>query len=47
MVVTMDYMMKYEEQRARESSREHYGKGGIVVHGALVKYKQEDGSIFK
>jgi len=35
-VVTIDYMMKYEEARAREASREHYGKRGLVVHGAMV-----------
>jgi hypothetical protein len=46
-VLTLDYMMKLEEQRARESSREHYGKRGIVVHGALVKYMNSDGSYFK
>ena len=39
--------MKWEEQRARESSREHYGKRGISVHGGLIKYKLQNGSIFK
>ena len=37
LVITMDYVMKYEETRARESSREHYGKRGILFHGALAK----------
>ena len=46
-VMIIDYMMKYEETRARESSREHYGKRGIVVHGAMIKYTKEDGSLFK
>ena len=46
-VVTIDYMMKYEESRAREASREHYGKRGLVVHGAMVTYKKGDGSIAK
>ena len=36
-IVTMDYMMKYEESRARESSGQHYGKRGQVVHGAMVE----------
>ena len=35
LAITMDYMMKYEETLTRESSREHYGKRGVVVHGAL------------
>ena len=46
-VITIDYMMKYEETRARESSREHYGKRGIIVHGALLKYQLANGSAFK
>ena len=46
-VITMDYMMKWEEERARESSREHYGKRGIVVHGTLLKYQLEDESEYK
>ena len=29
LVTTMDYMMKYEETRTRECSREHYSKKGI------------------
>ena len=47
LTIIMDYMMKWEEQRARESSREHYGKRGISVHGTLIKYKLPDGKIFK
>ena len=47
MVVTLDYMMKFGEERARESQREHYVKMGIVIHGSLIKYKRSDGSIFK
>ena len=47
LVITLDYMMKWEEERARESSREHYGKRGISVHGSLVKYKLDDGSTYK
>ena len=43
----MDYMMKYEETRARESSRENYDKKGIVVHGALSKYKDNNSILFK
>ena len=39
--------MKFGEENLRELSIEHYGKRGIVVHGSLVKYKRNDGSIFK
>ena len=46
-VITMDYMMKWEEERARESSREHYGRRGIVVHGCLLKYKMDDELMYK
>ena len=46
-IVTIDYMMKYEETRAREAGREHYGKRGLVVHGAMVTYKKDDGSVVK
>ena len=37
-VITIDFMMKFEEKRARESSREHYSKRGLSVHGAMIKY---------
>ena len=46
-VLIMDYMMKFEEFRQRESSRDHYGKRGLVVHGGLVKYKLTDGKEIK
>lgn len=46
-VIIIDYMMKFEEYRQRESSRDHYGKRGLVVHGALIKYKSMEGSIHK
>lgn len=46
-IVTIDYMMKYGETRAREAGREHYGKRGLVVHGAMVTYKKDDGSVVK
>ena len=46
-VIIMDYMMKYEETRACESSCEHYSKRGIAVHGTLLKYVCEDGSKLK
>ena len=39
--------MKYEESRAREASREHYGKRGLVVHGAMVTYRKDDNSVAK
>ena len=45
--VMIDYMMKWEEQRARQSSREHYGKRGMSVHGGLIKYKLPNGVILK
>ena len=45
--IIIDYMMKWEEERARESTREHYGKRGIVVHGSLLKYEKTDGTAFK
>lgn len=32
LIITIDYRLKYEETRARESSREHYTKKDIVVH---------------
>ena len=35
--VAIDHMIKWEEQCARESSREHYGKRGVSVHGGLIK----------
>ena len=37
-VAHIDFMMKYEKSRARESTREHYGKRGMYFHGGLVKY---------
>ena len=43
----MDHMIKHEETRVRESSREHYAKGGIAVHDALVKHKNNLGSAVK
>ena len=47
-VVTIDFTMKLEEYtRSRESSRDHYGKRGMVIHGALIKYRKVDGSYFK
>ena len=45
--VIIDYMMKWEEQRACESSRDHYGKRGVPAHGGLIKYKLPNGRIFK
>ena len=42
LVITMDYTMNHEDARARKSSREHHGKRGIVVHGALAKCKNND-----
>ena len=45
--IIIDYMMKWEEERARESTREHYGKRGIVVHGSLLKYEKTDGTAYK
>ena len=41
-LLIIDYMMKYEESRFREGSREHYGKRGINVHGAMVEFKDDD-----
>ena len=35
LVIIMDYMMKYEENRARECSREQFGKQCFVTHGCL------------
>ena len=40
-------MMKWEEKKARESTRKHYGKRGIVVHGSLLKYILNDESTYK
>ena len=45
--IIKDHMMKWEEERARESTREHYGKRGIVVHGSLLKYAISDRSAYK
>ena len=39
--------MKHEETRDRESSRQHYGKRGIVVNSALAKYKDNNNVLFK
>ena len=47
LAITMDYMMKHEETRDRESSREHCGKRGIVVHSALDKHKDNNNVLFK
>ena len=44
--VVMDYMMKFEPERYRESTRENYGKRGLSVHGTTVSYKRRDGSTF-
>ena len=45
--IIIDYMMKWKEERARESTREHYGKRGVVVHGSLLKYAMSDGSAYR
>ena len=45
--ITIDYVMKHEETRARECSRENCGKREIAVHGALAKHKTNDKDIFK
>ena len=47
LVITMDYMMKYEETYARDSSHEHHGKRGIVIHRDLAKCKNNDNDLFK
>ena len=47
LVITMDCTMKHEETRAIESFRDHYGKRGIVIHGTLAKYKNNDNSLIK
>ena len=47
LVIDMDYMMKYDDTRAREHSREHYVKMRIVIHGALAKHKTNDNTLFK
>ena len=46
-VLTIDFMMKFEESRARESSREHYGKRGMSVHGGLIKYTLSNKKVIK
>jgi len=38
--------MKFEELRYRESTREHYGKGGMFVQSAALMYFQSDGAVF-
>ena len=45
LLITMDYVMKHEETQARESSREHHDKRGIVVHGAFAKYKDDNNNV--
>ena len=40
-------MMKFEECRRRESTRDHYGKRRLVVHGGLIKYERNDSSVVK
>lgn len=40
-------MMQWEEYRSRESSREHYEKSGLVIHGGLFKYRMNNRCIFK
>ena len=42
-VLTLDYMMKYEETRARENGVQHYAKRGLVVHGMWAQKKGADG----
>lgn len=41
----IDYMMKWVDERARESTCECYGKRGI--HGSLLKYTISDGLAYK
>ena len=31
--------MKWDEERARELSRDYYGNRCISIHGTLIKYK--------
>ena len=47
LIITTYEMMKHEETRARESSRENYDKRGIVSHVALDKYKDNNNALFK
>ena len=39
--------MKFEEKRARESTREYYRKRGIIIHRSLEKYKLNGETNFK
>jgi hypothetical protein len=43
--IVIDWMLKFEELRYRESTREHYGKRGMSVHGAALMYFQSDGTV--
>ena len=43
-VLIIDYMMKFEDFRIRKSSRDHFGKIGLVPHGRLLRNKKMDGS---
>lgn len=45
--IILDYMMKWEEERARESTCKHYGKCVIVSHGGLLKYIMSNGLLYK
>ena len=42
--IIIDWMMKFEDSRHREASRDHYGKRGQSVHGAFVVFFNVDGS---
>ena len=43
----MENVIKFEEFRMRESSRDHFGKRGLVVHGRLLRHKKIDRSEVK
>ena len=47
LVIAIDYATNHEEAWARESSREHCGKRGIVVHGSLANCKDNNDNVFK
>lgn len=46
-VLTVDFIMKFEENRAHESTREHYGKRGLSVHGGMIKYISDNNKVIK
>ena len=41
-VLTMDYMIKFEEFRMRESSRDYCSKIGSVAYSVLLRHKKSD-----